>query len=131
MANTITYTMESLETEVVEVTAAVVGNGAAIPTIPTSHSHVVASTTRSGVGTYIIQLKDRCKFPTLLGPVGQPCVIGTTGKKAFITAQDSVAGTIAIQAKDATDAAVDLAATDTLYMTSRFRNSKAKFGGAA
>lgn len=129
--NNLSYPEEALETEAVVVTFAIVGAGAADATVPQSHSHVVVSGKRSGVGTLTIQAKTRALFPTLLGPVGQPAVVGPNGKKAFITAIDPTAGTIAVQVKDNTDTAAELVAAETLYVTCRFRNSKAKYGGAA
>lgn len=130
MSNTITWEEKALENDVVVVTASVLGAGAAAPTVPTTHKHVVASVTRSGVGVFVIQLKDKAKFPTLLGPVGKPCVVGADGRQGDITAIDPDAGTIAIACRDATGAADDLEATDQLYVTVRYRNSKVRFGEA-
>jgi len=128
--NNITYEEKALENDVVTVTVAVVGAATSTPTIPTTHKHVVSSTSRSGVGTYVLTLTTKARFPQVIGPVGSPCVVGANGRKAFITAIDPDDGTIAVQAKDSTDAAADLATTDTLYITLRYRNSKVRFGEA-
>lgn len=130
--NNITTPIEALEDNVVEVSACVVGAGAAPPTIPASHQHVVQGVTRSGAGTYIITLTPKARAPVLLAPY-EPVVVCADSKRAYYTAIDPVAGTIAVVVKNNADAAAtDLAlTTDRLYITLKLRNSKVKYGAAA
>lgn len=109
------YPTHSMHHRAVTMLAALVGAGAAIPTIPAASvvlaaDNWAASATRSGVGTYVITLKDKLPVHLAMG-----CeVIGTDGKRVQVTAFSVTAGTISIQAYTAAGVAVDLATTDTL-----------------
>jgi hypothetical protein len=125
----ITFPVEARESETVLVVVAFVGAGAANGTVPASHRHVLTSATRAPTGIYTLNLKDI--YPSYVGIVGQPAVVGPNGAKAFVTAFDADDGIITVQAKNTADAAADLATTDTCYVTVLARNSKVKYGEAA
>jgi hypothetical protein len=124
------YGEEAIEDSALNVSVSVVGAGAAPPTIPTSHSHLVASTGRTGVGLYTIQLKPNRVWPTLLG-LNDPAVIGPSGKWGSVISYVPTTGLFTIQTFAANGAAVELVAADQLFVNFRVRNSKVKYGGAA
>lgn len=132
--NNLSWEQKALENDVVEVTFAIVGGGAADATVPASHKHVTKSGVRTGVGAITINAQDRAKFPGVLGVVGVPVIVGTGARQAFVTGIDADAGTISVQVRDGTGVnigvAAELPATDTLYVTVRYRNSKVKYGEA-
>lgn len=128
--NSMSYEERAIEDNVEHVSASVVGAGAAPPTIPASHSHIVASTGRTGVGLYTIQLRANRVWPTLLG-LNDPAVIGPAGKWGSVISYNPLTGLFTIQTFSAAGAAVELAATDQLFINFRVRNSKVKYGGAA
>lgn len=109
------YPTHSMHHRAVYMLAAVVGAGAAIPTIPAATvilpaDNWAASATRSGVGTYVIILKDKLPVHLMMACA----VIGTDGKDVQVTAFSTVNGTISVQTYTAAGVAVDLATTDTL-----------------
>jgi hypothetical protein len=115
----------SMSREVCTLFGSVRGAGAAIPTITptalsttttiqtyTAEDNFVASTARSGVGTYTLTLKD--SFPVILDIEAN--VWGTDGKRCQVIDYNPTTRVLSVQVYTAAGAAVDLATTDNLKL---------------
>jgi hypothetical protein len=99
----------------------VVGGGGGNPTLPmvAKYGAYIDTMIRTGTGTYTGTLRD--SYPELCGIAF--IFVGTTaGLDVRFTAIDVVAKTFALTAEVGA-VATDMAATDTLYLTFRVRNS--------
>lgn len=126
MANRSEYPGRSMHLEAVDMLAVFQGAAAAVPVIPATTVTTAADnfgtatgSSRSGVGTYVLALKE--KFPKIMDVI--PTVLGTDGKRVQVTAWSEANGTVSVQAYTAAGAAVDLAATDFLRLWVKARNS--------
>jgi hypothetical protein len=113
------------------INAAVVGAGAAAPTVPATTvypagenaiSRVTADIpTRSAEGIYVLTLGPSTSPPRILNILSS--VIGPDGRKCSVTSWDVAARTVTIKTWSVAGIADDLESTDTLILTIVCQNS--------
>lgn len=110
------YYGRTVHREMVHLTGWVVGAGTSAPTVPSDVDNLIASTSRTSEGLYVLFLAEG--VPTILHAI--PTIEAASGafKQVYVVSVDTAAKSITVQVMLAAGSGVDdIETTDTLKLT--------------